>query len=118
MAPGPHRPIQVAIFGRPEHCEQHCGISSQDILEGKPLIPTALRYVDVRDVAQAHVAAAEEPSAKGRYLLGYHSTVPAKEISDALQVSGCHTGARPPLPPQFWVLILRAHAKLLMLWAR
>lgn len=58
----------------------------QDILEGKPLPAAALRYVDVRDVAAAHVAAAEVPGAKGRYLLGYHSTVPAKEISDALQV--------------------------------
>ena len=58
----------------------------QDILEGKPLAAPALRYVDVRDVAAAHVAAAEVSEAKGRYLLGYHSTVPARDISDALQV--------------------------------
>lgn len=50
-------------------------------------MPTAaLRYVDVRDVARAHVLAAEVAEAKGRYLMGYHSTVPSKEISDALQV--------------------------------
>ena len=43
-------------------------------------------FADVRDVARAHVLAAETPSASGRYIVaGSHST-PASEISAALQV--------------------------------
>ena len=74
----------------------------QDMLEGKPMPAAALRYVDVRDVAAAHVAAAEVPQANGRYLLGYHSTVPPKDISDALQVGASLPSAGfcpPPCTP-------------------
>ncbi|KAL3620851.1 hypothetical protein CASFOL_035763 [Castilleja foliolosa] len=40
------------------------------IKEGKPLFPNGVyRYVDVRDVALAHILAYEESSASGRYLL-------------------------------------------------
>ena len=45
-------------------------------------------FADVRDVARAHVLAAETPSASGRYIVaGSHST-PASEISATLQVGG------------------------------
>ncbi|EPS63475.1 hypothetical protein M569_11309 [Genlisea aurea] len=38
------------------------------ITEGKPFFPTGIyRFVDVRDVATAHILAAENPEARGRY---------------------------------------------------
>lgn len=67
----------------------------QAYLEGDPealkcaIMPqtAALRYSNVHDVARAHVRAAEVPAAKGRYLVGHHSSVATTEISEALQVS-------------------------------
>ncbi len=45
------------------------------------------RYVDVRDVARAHVRAAELPQAKGRYFLtASQSSTPGQEVVDILRV--------------------------------
>ncbi|XP_022864925.1 cinnamoyl-CoA reductase 1-like [Olea europaea var. sylvestris] len=49
-------------------------LTSEDILnfikEGREIFPNGIyRYVDVRDVAQAHILAFENPSASGRYCL-------------------------------------------------
>ena len=71
--------------------------SAQGWLEGKaggnPV------YCDVRDVVDAHIAAAETPTASGRYMVTHtHSSNP-KEVSDMLQVS--------PLPvtaPCYWAM--------------
>lgn len=38
----------------------------------------------MRDVAKAHVLAAETPSAKGRYLVTYDQTVPDKAVLELL----------------------------------
>ena len=43
-------------------------------------------YVDVRDVARAHVLAAEVPSAQGRYILSHTHAADAAEIAKWLQV--------------------------------
>merc|ERR1712183_493945 len=40
---------------------------------------------DVRDVARAHVAAAEDPTASGRYLCMYGSTIGWREIAEMVQ---------------------------------
>ena len=58
----------------------------QVVLEGTKAIPNSSRYCDVRDVARAHILAAEVPGAHGRYLVSHESTVPSKFISDVLQV--------------------------------
>jgi len=42
-------------------------------------------YVDVRDVARAHVLAAEVPSARGRYILSHTHGASAAEIAKWLQ---------------------------------
>ncbi len=57
----------------------------QDWVEGKPGGNPV--YCDVRDVVAAHIAAAETPSASGRYMVTHtHSSNP-KEVSQFLQVS-------------------------------
>ena len=56
------------------------------MLEGKKAIPSAQRYCDVRDVARAHILAAEVPGAHGRYLVSHDTTVPSKFVSQTLQV--------------------------------
>ena len=40
--------------------------------------------IDVRDVARAHIRAAELPSAKGRYLISVEMTTTPREVSDLL----------------------------------
>ncbi|KAL0048803.1 hypothetical protein WJX82_011518 [Trebouxia sp. C0006] len=59
------------------------------ILEVKGLIEgtndSVMPWVcDVRDIARAHILAAEVPSAKGRYLVSQDSTVPVKTLTDTL----------------------------------
>ena len=39
---------------------------------------------DVRDIARAHICAAEIPAAKGRHIVSQGSTVPTKRLVDAL----------------------------------
>jgi len=58
----------------------------QDVLEGTKAIPIPSRYCDVRDVARAHILAAEVPGANGRYMVSHVDTVPSKFVSDSLQV--------------------------------
>ncbi len=43
-------------------------------------------YCDVRDVVDAHIAAAETPSASGRYMVTHTHKSNPKEVSDMLQV--------------------------------
>jgi len=56
------------------------------VLEGTKAIPIPSRYCDVRDVARAHILAAEVPGANGRYMVSHVDTVPSKFVSDSLQV--------------------------------
>ena len=56
------------------------GIAEGTALQGMPLI------CDVRDVARAHVLAAEEPSASGRYIISHRAPLTATALSHALQV--------------------------------
>ena len=60
------------------------GVAEGTALQGTPLI------CDVRDVARAHVVAAEEPSASGRYIVSHRAPLTATALSKALQV-GSHT---------------------------
>lgn len=41
--------------------------------------------VDVRDIARAHVRAAERPQAKGRYLCTYEKKITGKQLQKALE---------------------------------
>lgn len=52
-------------------------------LEGA--VKPGLRFCDVRDVARAHVLAAEVPTAQGRYIVSHHSITANREISDILK---------------------------------
>lgn len=61
----------------------------QDVLEGrsengKPAAPLMMWQIDVRDVARAHLRAAELPQAKGRYLVSVEMTTTPREVSDLL----------------------------------
>ncbi len=58
----------------------------QGIAEGAPAQGTPL-ICDVRDVARAHVLAAETPSASGRYIVSHRAPLTATALSKALQVS-------------------------------
>lgn len=40
------------------------------------------RYVDVRDVARAHIAAAEQPDAEGRYIICQPQSTPGREVCE------------------------------------
>jgi len=54
----------------------------------KGVPPTAFGVVDVRDVAEAHIAAAEVKSANGRYLVTSERGIPVLELVDMLKKSG------------------------------
>ena len=58
----------------------------QGLAEGKPAQGTPL-ICDVRDVAAAHVAAAENPSASGRYIVSQRAPVTAAFVSSLLRVT-------------------------------
>ena len=49
---------------------------------GKPLPASNYRFIDVRDVASAHIQAFELPSASGRYCLVSH----VEHISEILKI--------------------------------
>ena len=69
----------------------------QGIAEGTPVQGTLL-ICDVRDVARAHVLAAEIPGASGRYIVSHRAPITATALSKALQVdlSGPPQLALPP----------------------
>ena len=69
----------------------------QGIVEGKPVEGTPL-ICDVRDVANAHVLAAETPSASGRYIVSQGTPVTATYLSKVLRVSLRNPSAH-PWPP-------------------
>ena len=60
----------------------------QGIAEGTPAQGTPL-ICDVRDVARAHVLAAENPRAAGRYIVSHRAPLTASALSKALQVKWC-----------------------------
>lgn len=49
-------------------------------------------FADVRDVARAHILAAENPAACGRYIVAAATTTPASHISACLQARACGGG--------------------------
>ena len=55
----------------------------QEFVEGKD-VAIMNWLIDVRDVARAHVLAAELPSAKGRYITSHADTHDAGELYEAL----------------------------------
>ncbi|KAL6125013.1 hypothetical protein ACLB2K_077521 [Fragaria x ananassa] len=54
----------------------------QNLITGKAVPASNYRFIDVRDVASAHIQAFEVPSATGRYCLVSHSA----HISEALEI--------------------------------
>lgn len=63
-----------------------------DMKHGAPRMGTGI--VDVRDVAQAHVAAAFKPEARGRHIVCGHQT----DLLTAVQTLAPRFGARHPIP--------------------
>jgi nucleoside-diphosphate-sugar epimerase len=60
-------------------------LCTQGLIEGNP--PTGSPATcDVRDVARAHILAAELPSASGRYIISERSTIPPRAVAALLQV--------------------------------
>jgi len=59
-------------------------IFTGSVKENNPIMNNVFHSVDVRDVARAHVAAAEIPSASGRYLCMQRSTAGFKEFADII----------------------------------
>lgn len=49
-------------------------------------------FADVRDVARAHILAADNPAASGRYIVANSHTTPAAHISAWLQVGAAEGG--------------------------
>ena len=49
-----------------------------------PLMPSGTQYVDVRDIARAHLRLLEQPGQTGRYILGGHY-VPWRELGGVLR---------------------------------
>lgn len=61
----------------------------QDLVEGKTK-STFPRVVDVRDVARAHILAAETPEASGRFLVSWETTISGKFALDVLREAFPH----------------------------
>lgn len=61
----------------------------QDLVEGKTK-STFPRVVDVRDVARAHILAAETPGASGRFLVSWETTISGKFALDVLREAFPH----------------------------
>ena len=74
------------------------------MLAATKTLPSPLHYADVRDVGRAHILAAETPGASGRYLVGYGSMTPSKDITDIYQVP---SSPQPAVRPLFMAAILQ-----------
>jgi dihydroflavonol-4-reductase len=73
------------------------------VARGKMLgwMPGEINVVDVRDVAQAHIAAAEKGAMGERYIIGGHNYT----VKDALTEAANIAGVRPPrFEIPLWVL--------------
>lgn len=55
-------------------------------------------FADVRDVARAHILAAENPAASGRYIVAASHSTPAARISAWLQVGAGYSAAASAAP--------------------
>eukprot|EP00441_Pelagodinium_beii_P044326 CAMPEP_0197629634 /NCGR_PEP_ID=MMETSP1338-20131121/7404_1 /TAXON_ID=43686 ORGANISM="Pelagodinium beii, Strain RCC1491" /NCGR_SAMPLE_ID=MMETSP1338 /ASSEMBLY_ACC=CAM_ASM_000754 /LENGTH=369 /DNA_ID=CAMNT_0043200707 /DNA_START=70 /DNA_END=1179 /DNA_ORIENTATION=+ len=53
------------------------------VIEGTP-IPMSFPWCDVRDVARAHIKAAENPEASGRYIVAHPDRIPYSDVYDIL----------------------------------
>ena len=72
-----------------------------DMVRGKSPIPCAMNLVDVRDVARAHVLAAERGTSGQRYLAG-GDNVPPDQLASLFEK---HAGKRPKIGlPPLWLL--------------
>lgn len=93
-----------------------CG--TQGIAEGTPAQGTPL-ICDVRDVARAHVLAAEVPSASGRYIVTHRAPLTATALSKALQVSFHSLCSQPvvfidPCWPFMYAVQVLIHPRIVM----
>ena len=72
-----------SAIAQPGDMAHPCCAHLQGLLEGTKdsLMPWVC---DVRDIARAHIRAAEIPAAKGRHIVSQGATVPTKRLVDAL----------------------------------
>ena len=76
------KPFMVAVSAWTAACSMD---PAQGLIEGKAAEGTP-NICDVRDVASAHVAAAERPSASGRYIVSQRAPITPSFVSQTLRV--------------------------------
>ena len=87
----------IAVVGRQDGARINESIDFlRQLIDGEvpAIVDMALNFVDVRDVAEAHVAAMERAEAHGRYLLGTRSW----SISQLVDLFGAKYPGHPHLP--------------------
>ena len=78
--------IQPVLVMGPVHAPRVEGVSvgtMKSIIEGSPL-PFAFPWCDNRDVAKAHIQAAVNPTASGRYIVAQPNTIPHSYVYEVL----------------------------------
>ncbi len=66
-------------------CDTLAACAGQGLIEGKAAEGTPI-ICDVRDVAAAHVAAAETPAASGRYIVSQRAPITPRVVSEVYRV--------------------------------
>lgn len=80
--------VQALTFNYKTHHLDGSGVGhagAQGLIEGKAAEGTPI-ICDVRDVAAAHVAAAETPGASGRYIVSQRAPITPSFVSEVLRV--------------------------------
>ncbi len=89
----------VGVFGPSHRTSVNTSVAYvRDLMSGKApaIVDLDVSVVDVRDVADAHIRAMEQPDASGRYLCG-HVVLSSAELVDALKAAGYHRHRFPRL---------------------
>lgn len=89
----------VGVFGPSHRQSVNTSVGYvRDLMNGSTpaIVDLDVSVVDVRDVADAHIRAMEEPAASGRYLCG-HTVLTSRELVDALKGAGYHRHRFPRL---------------------
>lgn len=86
--------LQQGVLGMPAPSNGQAP-ATQGVLEGRAAGGGGTVFCDVRDVARAHILAAENPAASGRYIVSQSHTTPPSLLTQWFQVgSGC-SGPQP-----------------------
>jgi len=107
--------LPTAVIGRLDYRKTPTMAPFVDMLAGKGPIPFAMNIVDVRDVARAHVLAAERGSRSARYLVGGENI----DIPALASIVEKLTGKRPAqgLPPMWLLRVVASFAELGARWS-